>query len=128
MTPLVQSLWITLIGMGLVFVGILLLWGLMEVLMRFSARFSVEEDQKSPEEEPAEPETSHTEEIPPSAANLEPKKRAAAAAVAIALALRPAPTLAAPPSSAGSAWQTVTRSSQLNQATHIPRKTRGSVR
>ena len=48
MTPLVTSLWITLIGMGLVFIAILLLWGLMEALMRFTARFAADEAFRRP--------------------------------------------------------------------------------
>jgi sodium pump decarboxylase gamma subunit len=118
MSPLVQSLWITLIGMGLVFIAILLLWGLMEGLMRLSARFIKEEGEESAEEE--------GEAEPVVAAASDQKKRAAAAAVAIAMALRK--PVGRPAPSGGSAWQAVTRASQLNQPTHITRKTRGSVR
>lgn len=124
MSPLVTSLWITLIGMGLVFIAILLLWALMEVLMRFTARFAAEEtaegEAEEAEGEPAAP--------PAPAAHLGQKQKAAAAAVALAMALRRPALKTTPSGSAGSAWQAVTRSSQLNHANHIPRKSRGSVR
>jgi sodium pump decarboxylase gamma subunit len=122
MSPLVQSLWITLIGMGLVFIAILLLWGLMEGLMRLSARFIKEEVDESVEQ--AEEEEVELVMFP--AAASDQKKRAAAAAVAIAMALRK--PVGRPAATGGSAWQAVTRTSQLNQPTHITRKTRGNVR
>jgi sodium pump decarboxylase gamma subunit len=124
MSPLVQSLWITLIGMGLVFIAILLLWGLMEGLMRLSARFVKEEVEES--EEQGEEEVYSSE--PVLAVVSDQKKRAAAAAVAIALALRKPVGRSAAAQTGGTAWQAVTRASQLNQATHITRKPRGSVR
>jgi len=122
MSPLVQSLWVTLIGMGLVLVAVSLLWGLMAGIMYLSNRFRKEEGLAG--EGYAEP-----EEILPEPATAAPsqKKRAAAAAVAIAMALRkPVGTTASQGS--GSAWQAITRASQLNQPTHVIRKTRGSVR
>jgi sodium pump decarboxylase gamma subunit len=125
MSPLATSLWITLIGMGLVFVAILLLWALMEILMRLTARFAAAEAEES-EAEDAE---SEIVALPtPVAASQGQKQKAAAAAVAIAMALR-RPTIKTTPSGpSGSAWQAITRSSQLNHANHIPRKSRGSVR
>jgi sodium pump decarboxylase gamma subunit len=125
MSPLATSLWITLIGMGLVFIAILLLWGLMEILMRFTARFAAEEAEEEAEE--TEPE-GEPEALPAAVASLGQKQKAAAAAVAIAIALQRPAIKTMPSGSAGSAWQAITRSSQLNHATHIPRKSRGSVR
>ncbi len=122
MSPLVASLWITLIGMGLVFVAILLLWGLMEALMRLTARFA----SKEAEEEAAGEEAEQPEALP--APTSDQKKRAAAAAVAIAMSLRRPATRPNLPAPSGSGWQAVTRASQLNQPTHITRKSRGSVR
>jgi Na+-transporting methylmalonyl-CoA/oxaloacetate decarboxylase gamma subunit len=130
MSDLTASLWITLIGMGLVFVGILLLWGLMEAIVRITARFATEEEEGGEQgEESAEAETESAAEEPavPSSGQ---KKRAAAAAVAVALALRkPAACMIVPAGGHnGSAWQAVTRASQLNHPTQIARKSRGSVR
>ena len=73
---MVDALWITLIGMGLVFVAILLLWGLMALLVRLTVRES-----GSPEPQPVE--SQQAEALLPT----DRRKRAAAAAVAAALAL-----------------------------------------
>jgi Na+-transporting methylmalonyl-CoA/oxaloacetate decarboxylase gamma subunit len=135
MSDLVASLWITLIGMGLVFIGILLLWGLMEAVVRITARYAP--DKSSEEEADADSETEAApaggpEGLPAPAASQ--KRRAAAVAVAIALALRkPAARLSLPlerihAGASSSAWQSVTRASQLNHPTQIARKSRGSVR
>ncbi len=128
MSDLVASLWITLIGMGLVFIGILLLWGLMEAIVRITARFARNEEEEGEEEE-GEAE-SESEAAPTPAPGNALKQRAAAAAVAVALALRkPAARILLPhPADGGSAWQAVTRASQLNHPTQLARKSRGSVR
>ena len=87
MSDLVASLWITLIGMGLVFVGILLLWGLMEAVVRDKARFAGSEEEEGEAERLR---LSLKRRCPRS--DLALKKRAAAVAVAVALAMRkPAP-------------------------------------
>ncbi len=125
MSDLVASLWITLIGMGLVFIGILLLWGLMEVIVRVTARFAGKEEEEGEEEGESEPEAA-----PLPAVDGSLKKRAAAAAVAVALALRK-PVARVPlarPADGGSAWQSVARASQLNHPTQLARKSRGNVR
>jgi hypothetical protein len=97
---------ITLVGMGLVFASILLLWGLMAALVRIL-----------PEKEG--PVTATDE--------LELKQRAAAAAVSAALAdaaqeqeSAPVHEFPLPPTAQVSAWQTVMRTKMLNK--------RGSVR
>jgi Na+-transporting methylmalonyl-CoA/oxaloacetate decarboxylase gamma subunit len=124
MSPLVQSLWVTLIGMGLVLVAVSLLWGLMAGLVVLSNRYGKEETPAG--EEHGEPEEILPEPVTETSSQ---KKRAAAAAVAIAMALRkPVSRTAAASQGSGSAWQAVTRASQLNQPTHVTRKTRGSVR
>jgi Na+-transporting methylmalonyl-CoA/oxaloacetate decarboxylase gamma subunit len=124
MTPLVQSLWITLIGMALVSLVIAILWALIEGLMRLTARFATVEGTEG--EEQTDQVTALAEPAP--AVVSEQKKRAAAAAVAIALALQKPVGNLIPAQSRGSAWHAVTRANQLNQPTHITRKTRGSVR
>lgn len=126
MSPFVSALWITLIGMGLVLVAILLLWGLIEILMRITARSAANEVEAGEDGDAIV--ESQTAGLTVLTAGPERKQRAAAAAVAVAMAMqRPSiqPVLTGP---SGSAWQAITRSSQLNHATHIPRKSRGSVR
>lgn len=123
MTPIGSSLWITLIGMGLVFIAILLLWGLMEAVVRLTNRFPG----KTEEEGEDEAEVEAAEAAPAAEAPTGLKARAAAAAVAFALAKRSRssfqPTASSP---SGSAWQAVTRSFQLNSRGQMTaRKTRG---
>lgn len=94
---------ITLVGMGLVFAAILLLWGGMALLVRLMAHDEATGDV-----------------IPGSASDArERKRRAAAAAVSLALAQRqqshqvhPFPL---PPTALVSAWQAVRRSNQLQR-------------
>ncbi len=131
-----QALFITLIGMGLVFVGLLLLWGLMELTVQltnwYNRRHPEEEEGEEEEEVEAVVEEAPVAALPaPSAL----KQKAAAAAVAIALALEEsAPAEMAAPLPAGytaqpSAWQAVMRSAQLNQrSANFTRKPRGSAR
>jgi sodium pump decarboxylase gamma subunit len=125
MSPLVTSLWITLFGMGLVFIAILLLWGLMEALMRITARFSAEKGSENKEDKEQAVKES---EVPSPTPGSDQKKRAAIAAVAIALSLQHPASRPAMPSTSGSAWQVVTRANQLNQSAHVTRKSRGSMR
>jgi Na+-transporting methylmalonyl-CoA/oxaloacetate decarboxylase gamma subunit len=92
------SLQITAIGMGLVFGAILLLWLLMTLLVRFTARRTPGEDAQAAE---------HAR-----------KERAAAAAVAAALSERPSsgPRLfPLPPTALVSAWQAVSRANHLRR-------------
>ena len=97
---MIEALWITLLGMGITFLAILLLWGMMAGLTAFP--FKNKDGSDSPE--PAE------------AVNENPRAKAAAVAVAIALAeqeLSSARPLPAPPTALVSAWQLSTRSRQL---------------
>jgi hypothetical protein len=118
-----NALLITLVGMGLVFIAILLLWGLMALLVRLTR-----EPEPAVEENLAVvsiPERSSAPELSSAPALLERKRRAAAAAVVMALALRQ-PSLAKsspemPPVSV-SAWQAVNRAGQLNQRIISTRK------
>lgn len=94
-----NSLLITLIGMGLVFLALILIWGVMNALVRLAR-----------ETEPsAEPEMME----------IERKKRAAAAAVAVALSEQRNPhaphAFPEPPTAFVSAWQAVMRSNILNK-------------
>jgi sodium pump decarboxylase gamma subunit len=134
MSTFVSTLWITLIGMGLVFVALLLLWLLMDTTVRSTAWYNVRHPEEVEGEEEAE-ETPGAEELP-AALPAGVKQQAAAAAVAVALALQDeAPEIAGAASlplgyaSQPSAWQTVMRSAQLTQrSSHFVRKSRGNVR
>jgi hypothetical protein len=110
-----NALWITLIGMGLVFLSILLLWGLMVLLV------SVLAVPKKPETRPglAAAGLGQTA-IPEHSLLLARKRRAAAVAVAAALALDHARTRQptpgrAPQSSGVSLWQAAHRAAQIGQ-------------
>lgn len=99
---LLQSLWITLLGMGLVFAAIILLWGAMALMTAIRLR---------PRSEAGEEEAAET---------LEEKRTAAAVAVAIALALARQAELQVsifplPPTAVVSAWQLTRRTENLNK-------------
>ncbi len=100
---LIIALQITLVGMGLVFAAILLLWGIMALLVRLTAR--------SVEAEAEQKRATLTE--------LERKQRAAAAAVAVALAQVAEASepheFPLPPTALVSAWQAVMRTRILNK-------------
>jgi Na+-transporting methylmalonyl-CoA/oxaloacetate decarboxylase gamma subunit len=98
MNLLITSLWITAIGMGLVFGAIVLLWGLMSVMTRLLAER---------EAAPQVPDESR-----------ERKARAAAAAVAVALAEQAQSRIGhfpMPNTALVSAWQLGMRSRQMYQ-------------
>lgn len=116
---LTNALWITLIGMGLVFLAILLLWGLMALIVRLTA---------APEESTPEV-AAPVQAVDPGAGLLsERKRRAAAAGVAAAIALRSRgakavrPTPGSQAGSALSAWQAVNRARGLGQRGNSSRK------
>ena len=127
MSPIVDALLITAIGMGLVFIAILLLWGLMELMMRLTMKQALKEQAEAEEEaaEEAEPEPTAVD-----TGGSDRKRRAAAAAVAAALALNATSArLTAGPGETVSAWQSVRRASQLNmRSSAYSRKQRGIVR
>ena len=80
MTLFEQGLLITGIGMGLVFVVIIFLWGLMALMMRLTSG--------KKRESAAEPLPTQTDEpLIPELADVEGQRRAVAAAVAVELAL-----------------------------------------
>jgi Na+-transporting methylmalonyl-CoA/oxaloacetate decarboxylase gamma subunit len=134
MSLFVSTLWITLIGMGLVFIGLLALWGFMELIVKFTHWYALRHpDEEEEVEEAASEETQPVEALPVPSVK---KQQAAAAAVAVALALdaaseAQAPVFNQPQIGMGqaSAWQAVMRSTQLNQrASQFNRKSRGNVR
>jgi Na+-transporting methylmalonyl-CoA/oxaloacetate decarboxylase gamma subunit len=101
---LILALQITVVGMGLVFAAILLLWGLMALLVRLAPERREKPIQETADEHEAE---------------MERKRRAAAVAVAIALAQhaesREPHEFPLPPTALVSAWQAVLRTSMLNK-------------
>lgn len=123
MSIMSSALWITLIGMGLVFIALILLWGLMELMMRLTAK-SARADEEAAQ---AEAEATAAETLPAAGARA---ALAAAAAVAVALALQPEPASADVPVDSGmSVWQAAMRTSRLNQrANQFTRKQRGANR
>ena len=101
MNNLLLALLITVIGMGLVFAALILIWWMMALLTRFTA------DKEAPASESAL-----------SASETNEKAQAAALAVAIAMAdhqLSQAHPLQDPPTAIVSAWQLGMRSRQLSQ-------------
>lgn len=129
MSELEKSLLMTLIGMGLVFVGILLLWGLMALMVRLLPERRAKADETGdPQDDPADEVVAA--ESPTLAPDADVRRRAAAAAVAVALAVRQAgAALLQPPTPSVSSWQAVLRANQLNQRLQMfNRKPRGSAR
>jgi len=118
-----SALLITLIGMGLVFLALLLLWGMMELMMRLTARMAAAESQEG-----ADAEAGEAAQAARPAGEL--AALAAAAAVAVALALRPTGLiLDSTEEDHVSAWQTTMRAARLNQrAGQFYRKQRGGSR
>ncbi len=99
MENLGTSLWITLIGMGIVFAAIILLWGLMVLLVRVT--------RDKPQEEVSVLETNKP--------SMDLKAKAAAVAVAVALATSKTSSYQGefqPPSDTVSAWQSANRTNQ----------------
>jgi Na+-transporting methylmalonyl-CoA/oxaloacetate decarboxylase gamma subunit len=114
MTPIEQGLLITGIGMGLVFVVIIFLWGLMALMMRLT---SGKEKQTTDEALlPAQTD----EPLVPELENAEGQRRAAAAAVAVSMALALAgrkqlPAVAQSDPGNLSPWQAVHRARQMEE-------------
>lgn len=100
-TNLGLALQITLVGMGLVFAAIVLLWGVMSLLVRLTT------DAQQPDI------------LPNESAESDLKRQAAAVAVSIALAQQSGKSelhaFPLPPTALVSAWQAVMRSTQLQQ-------------
>lgn len=126
MSTLSQALWITLIGMGLVFIIIIFFWGLMALLVKIMPK--------------DRPEAAEEDEVLAAAVDMNAesetdltgiKRRAAAAAVAVAIAMQSNASrpLLLPPSSSAGSWQVAMRTRQLSQRTALySRKPRGNAR
>ena len=102
MSPLSISLIISLVGMGLVFGAIVLLWGVMAALVRLAEGWRPARSAQQAAE----------------AADLELKRRAAVAAVAIALATgdnNEPHEFPLPPTAIVGAWQAINRTRMLNK-------------
>jgi Na+-transporting methylmalonyl-CoA/oxaloacetate decarboxylase gamma subunit len=123
MSHILQSLLITAIGMGLVFLLIILLWGFMAGLVSLTNRLDfMAQDEAGGEGAGKEPEET-TGEVPPAAE----KQGIIAIAVASAITLGRKMIKVNPgqPSTASS-WQAVTRANTLSQISAIfNRKPRG---
>lgn len=133
MTTIVSSLWITLIGMTLVFIALAILWGLMEATVVGTAWYNIKHPEEEGDDEPEEvEEIPAAEEVLP--ATLLLKHQAAAAAVAVALAFQNKSPAGIEPQTGGymgqpSAWKSVMRSAQITQRSNqFTRKSRGNVR
>lgn len=118
-STLTSALLITGLGMGLVFVGILLLWGMMILLVRFI------KDPKEAVETAAIP-SDISPEVPDTAQPVH-KKRALAAAVAVAMLMRQSTASSQAEGSATvSPWQAVLRAGNMSQRVQMfNRKNRG---
>ena len=109
-----DALTISIIGGGMVFFGLILLWIMMDILVRLTSR------EKAPKaSSPAE----IAEDVPAEAGNLL-KQQAAAAAVAAALAFSSTtrPVVAPQDKAALSPWQSTHRIRQINQTNALPRR------
>jgi Na+-transporting methylmalonyl-CoA/oxaloacetate decarboxylase gamma subunit len=122
---LTSSLWITLIGMGLVFIALFLLWGLMELMVRLTSKHAEAEQAELAVEASTQEETVETTDV------VVLRHRAAAAAVALAMAIdqedndHQSESMLAPLSG----WQPLLRSNLINQHSNMySRKQRGSSR
>lgn len=127
MNPLTQGLIITVIGMGLVFLIILLLWALMDFLVKVTSDKPIKQEEAVvvPQELV---ENVGISSIPEG--NLNRLHKIAAVAVAIALNLnKQTPVIKPQESSSISAWQSSKRTQVLNQsAALLNRKSRGTTK
>jgi Na+-transporting methylmalonyl-CoA/oxaloacetate decarboxylase gamma subunit len=101
---MIDALWITLIGMGITFAAIILLWWMMAGLTALPFK--------------DENETDSNESVEPVEESQSLQAKAAAIAVAVALAeqeLSSARPLPPPPTAIVSAWQLSTRTRQLSE-------------
>jgi Na+-transporting methylmalonyl-CoA/oxaloacetate decarboxylase gamma subunit len=118
-----NALIITGIGMGLVFLALLLLWVIMALVIK------IKDPVEASEEETEEPLVDASLEVAPAIPASDRKRRAAAAAVAIALSLRkitPTGLSGHAPSVATGGWQTSIRANNISRRANLfSRKPRG---
>jgi Na+-transporting methylmalonyl-CoA/oxaloacetate decarboxylase gamma subunit len=121
--PITQGLLITAIGMGLVFLAILLLWGLMDILVRLT-------NDKTAKVVTIDVEKITQEPVIESEDKSQRLHRVASVAVAIAMSLQKQfPIIKPQESGTISAWQTSRRSQVLNQSADLlNRKSRGKTK
>jgi Na+-transporting methylmalonyl-CoA/oxaloacetate decarboxylase gamma subunit len=115
MNTLTQGLLITLIGMGLVFLAIVLLWGMMALMVRLGSKpEESSSEQSSAEVQDNQPET-------PDRSQDMKKRLAAAAAVAYALTRKAKDSQSVEKLSglSGNAWQTTQRAQVLQGKANI---------
>ncbi len=131
MSEITRALWITLVGMGLTFLGILAIWGMMILFVKWMR----EKGKKGkPESKPVSAKT-----VTPGGIRLKSialattvaralnlRKQAAAAAVSVALSASTGGAQIQRPPDEPSAWQLVHRMSQINLRNQaFSRKPRG---
>jgi Na+-transporting methylmalonyl-CoA/oxaloacetate decarboxylase gamma subunit len=122
--PITQGLLITAIGMGLVFVAILLLWALMDFLVRITNGKPVKNVTVGGEE------STKPEPLTGPETKSQRLQNVASVAVAIAMSLQKQfPIIKPQDSGTISAWQSSRRSQVLNQsAALLNRKSRGTTK
>jgi Na+-transporting methylmalonyl-CoA/oxaloacetate decarboxylase gamma subunit len=115
MNILTQGLLITLIGMGLVFLSIVLLWGLMALMVWLGSKPA-----ESSSEQPDGDVPDNQPEMPAGSINVK-KRLAAAAAMAYALASKARESQSGEKMSglSGNAWQTTQRAQVLQGKSNI---------
>jgi Na+-transporting methylmalonyl-CoA/oxaloacetate decarboxylase gamma subunit len=119
MSTLASALWITLIGMGLVFIALILLWGLMALMVSATTKMAEKEAAEAAASDAVEEEsTAVAGEEPVLHPGADLRIKAAAAAVAVALQMQ-AKTIGQqvnlPAPEPFSAWQSVMRANRLTQ-------------
>lgn len=124
MNPIIQGLLITAIGMGLVFVAILLLWGLMIVIVRITDETKTSKKTVGTKLESA---------VEASVSTLEESKKlqkVAALSVAMAMSLQKTFPIVKPQASSSiSPWQAARRNHAFGQTTALlNRKSRGKTK
>lgn len=119
-----NALWITLIGMGLVFIAILLLWGGMALLVLVTTEREVREPADEVASQEAALVAAQGSALETNGAERTRRAAVAAAAVSAALALRKTtrPAEQGRPDGGLSAWQAVNRARQINQTVNNSRK------
>lgn len=125
MNPIIQGLLITAIGMGLVFVAILLLWAFMNFLVKITA------DKKKTIQAVTEPgSTASSESTDSIKSDPSQLQRIAAVAVAVAMGLQKQSPVVRPLDSENiSPWQSARRTQVLSQTTALlNRKSRGTTK
>lgn len=116
-TPIINALIITGIGVGLVFIAILLLWGLMELVVRIK---------DAPEKSEEVDEDADSGVGPEDFVSNDHKRQAAVAAVAVAMALSSSSSQFARPDGSQlnvSSWQAVRRAAQFSQRANVFNRT-----